>query len=439
MATSTLDPNGNAVVNGYSTNLKPSAITPEMLQAPAAIIPVTTTPYDPTIHTNVTNGVVDQINADATAATNAAKQAQANQDAQGNAVVSALASTTTGKQAYTQDALNQTGYNQAQADIANYNTQLADINARAASLKRSNEAIPIQNQGAYQGTAGTQGTVTSVNRDQLTQNALTALKLGQEADIANAGLTGSKIRLEAAQQKAQQMVDLKYQPLEAELAVRQKQYDMNKASLEAVNKTKAEAVQAKITKDKEDLAQKKADYKTMNDDLLKAKLGGIPADLASTVQQGIDNGTLTPAKVTQMIGQYTATVPASAQEYQYAVNHGYKGSYSQYQTEDANRKAIIAKSNSTSPKTLVERQATVLSQFSNAFTPGAKLKDGTPVIDQSGFITPKAWKAAIQDAPAEGLTRAQFIKEFGHLLYADANGVSASYGITPSEKKLIGQ
>lgn len=439
MATSTLDQNGNAVVNGYSTNLSPSAITPEMLKVPAAITPVPTPTYDPTQHTAIVSSTADQTAADAKAAIDAAKAMQDKQNAEGDAIVAALAKSKADKTAYMQDALNKTGYNQAQSDINGYNTQLADINSRAMSLKRSNEAIPVQNQINYQGTGGTQSTVTSVNRDQLAQNALTALKLGQESDIASAGLTGSKIRLEAAKEKAQQIVDAKYQPAEDELALRQKQYDMNKAQLEAVNKTKADAVQAKINSDKEALAQKKADYKAMSDDLLKAKLGGVPADLAATVQQGIDNGTLTPAKVALMVGQYTTTVPASAQEYQYAVNHGYKGSFSQYQNEDANRKAVIAKSGSTTPKTLVERQATVLSQFSSAFTPGAKLKDGTPVIDASGYITPKAWKAAIQDAPAEGLTRAQFIKEFGHLLYADANGVSASYGITPAEKKLIGQ
>lgn len=78
-----------------------------------------------------------------------------------------------------------------------------------------------------------------------------------------------------------------------------------------------------------------------------------------------------------------------------------------------------------------------LAAFTNAFVAGAKMADGSPTVDVNGFITPAAWKAAIASAPAEGISRADFITNFGGKLYAPGGVVDASYGLTPSEAKII--
>lgn len=93
--------------------------------------------------------------------------------------------------------------------------------------------------------------------------------------------------------------------------------------------------------------------------------------------------------------------------------------------------------------TAAERSANAVSQFSQAFTPGAKMADGTPTVDENGYITPAAWQAAIKDAPAEGLDRADFIKAFGSMIYNASSetknpGINArAYGLTPAEVKII--
>lgn len=89
--------------------------------------------------------------------------------------------------------------------------------------------------------------------------------------------------------------------------------------------------------------------------------------------------------------------------------------------------------------TAAERSSQAVSQFSQAFTPGAKMADGTPTVDENGYITPDAFKAAIKDAPAEGLNRADFIKAFGSMIYSDnKTGIDGrAYGLTPAEIKLI--
>lgn len=95
------------------------------------------------------------------------------------------------------------------------------------------------------------------------------------------------------------------------------------------------------------------------------------------------------------------------------------------------------KSSATPQGTAAERSAAALGQYSSAFVQGAKLTDGTPIIDGNGFITPVAWKQAIDDAVASGVSRSDFIKTYGYLLYSPDGTVSSSYGLTPIESKLV--
>ena len=87
--------------------------------------------------------------------------------------------------------------------------------------------------------------------------------------------------------------------------------------------------------------------------------------------------------------------------------------------------------------TTAGRLAAATSQFAATFVPGATMADGTPTVDQNGNITPDALKAAIADAPNEGMTRADFIKAFGSQLYAPKGVVSSAYGLTPAEAKTV--
>lgn len=84
-----------------------------------------------------------------------------------------------------------------------------------------------------------------------------------------------------------------------------------------------------------------------------------------------------------------------------------------------------------------ERKNSTLAAYEKRFVYGAKLPDGTPIVDDNGYITPKAFKAAIKDAPSEGVSRKDFIEQFGYLLYSDKKGISSEYGLTAQEKKLI--
>lgn len=100
----------------------------------------------------------------------------------------------------------------------------------------------------------------------------------------------------------------------------------------------------------------------------------------------------------------------------------------------------------TTPRgTESERRIEAVSGFSSAFVPGATLSDGTPIIQTDGFISPRAWKEAIKDAPNEGLDRKDFIEEFGFLIKITnkkgktlkTSEITAKYGLTEKEIRLI--
>ena len=81
--------------------------------------------------------------------------------------------------------------------------------------------------------------------------------------------------------------------------------------------------------------------------------------------------------------------------------------------------------------TETEREQERLNAYSKAFVPGAKMADGTPILDSGGYFTVKAWKAAIADYKGQ---REDFIKKYGHLLFSDKIG---DYGLTTVEQKLV--
>lgn len=121
-------------------------------------------------------------------------------------------------------------------------------------------------------------------------------------------------------------------------------------------------------------------------------------------------------------------------EYQFAVENGYKGTFSQYQNEDSNRRKSIAQSSTPgTPKTEEERKEVKVGEYSAAINSGNPLPDGTPILDNNGLITPVAWNKLIADFG----DRKEFIERFGYLMYTDKGKIPSSYNLTAAEQKLI--
>ena len=130
------------------------------------------------------------------------------------------------------------------------------------------------------------------------------------------------------------------------------------------------------------------------------------------------------------------TLPSDVQEYQFAQTQGYKGTYMDYQKAKTKEKA-------TGDKTFEERQASALANFGNVFVSGA-IYDGIPIIGSDGYIDPRVWKSAIQDAISNKITRESFIEQFGYLINLNAEKKKETgkapvneYGLTATELKII--
>jgi hypothetical protein len=160
------------------------------------------------------------------------------------------------------------------------------------------------------------------------------------------------------------------------------------------------------------------------------------ADIAQKKQDAIDKlNNLSPSE------KYGT---GSIGEYNFAVSQGYKGSFTQYQNEDANRKAKAAGSGTTTtPKTLAERNAVSLADLQRTIDGAAP---GAGLVDTNGYLTVKGLKQIIAGAPSQGLTGSDVILQVQNSLSPnfDKKGnpisgtVSDAYGLTTSQKKLLG-
>ena len=94
-------------------------------------------------------------------------------------------------------------------------------------------------------------------------------------------------------------------------------------------------------------------------------------------------------------------------------------------------------SNDKSTGTEAERKAQSISSYQSAFTKDSNWQ-GINVIGADGYIDPRVWRAAMADAPSEGLSRKDFITEFGYLINPkDLQGGGKDYGLTVPELSLI--
>ena len=255
--------------------------------------PQDTTDYNQTI-APITTGLANEFKTIDTNYQNLLNQQQ--QAGQGQIDIMAAL---TGRTADLQTAQEQAGVNTETENLRKYTEQLANLNAQASALNREAQAIPIQLQQESQGRGRTEAGVAPLQAARLRENALRALSIGQQADIAAAAATGSQLRLNAAKEKAQQVVDLKYKPLEDQLAIKKQTYELNKDLLASVDKERAEALNIALRKEERDLEEKKANEKAISDLIVNASSQNAPASILERAKKA-----KTPMEAAMALGQY---------------------------------------------------------------------------------------------------------------------------------------
>lgn len=196
MAT-TIDNNGNAVYNGYSTNLPQGSVQANQAISSGSMAPVAPVNVPPPTNVNPSTylGATAGVATDLATGVNNLKEQQAVKDNQSNvdnttARLLGLSGDVANTQANNVKDYGTTYQNTGVNDLYN---QLQDLNAQATGLANEAKAIPIQTQQQAQGTAGTQSGVESTNRDLLASNALKALSLGQQYAIASGNYNKAKL------------------------------------------------------------------------------------------------------------------------------------------------------------------------------------------------------------------------------------------------------
>jgi len=248
-----------------------------------------------------TTGIVAQM-ASELATTQATVASQEKALSQSGSSMTALSNQIGGKK---NDLLSQEqaqGAEQARIDQTNFASQLADLNAQSMALARQSQIDTMQNQNNAIGTGRTQGQVENINSQNLRNTAIKQLVLGQQADLANAALTGSTVRLQAAKDKASQIVDAQYAPIEAQLAAEKENFARNKDVLTRLDAKSARALEMAIKQDESRIATEREQKKEISKMLVEASQNA-PADVLERAKKISENGGSLMA-VAQALGQF---------------------------------------------------------------------------------------------------------------------------------------
>ena len=186
-----------------------------------------------------------------------------------------------GKTAFSQEQQVLAGVGTEKANLDRFSEDLNSINANISGLNRESQAIPLQIQEQFKNTNATDGGVAPIQAGRLRENAIKALTQASLGDIAVANIKNSKIRYDSALEKANQAVDLKYEPIEKEIAQIIQQLAMNKEYILDPAEKKLVASQEKILNERQRInTERKAEEKSLNDLKIEvAKMGGNPSSL----------------------------------------------------------------------------------------------------------------------------------------------------------------
>ena len=278
----------NTKLNNANNPSYNSTITPSQL-APATPVNIGTTPTDTTNYAGITGGVADSIINEFNTLNTKLTSAQETQDKSGQSIIDIMSSLT-GKTADQQQANEASGVNTETANLTKYAEQLAGLNAQAMTLNREAQAVPLQVQENNRNTGATDRGVAPQEAGALRLNALKALSIAQQSDIAAAAATGSQLRLQAAKDKAQQIVDLKYKPLEDALAIKKEQYELNKDLLSSIDKKRTEALNIALKREEQVIADKKAEEKELKGLITTAAGFQAPANLLAKASALVESG-----------------------------------------------------------------------------------------------------------------------------------------------------
>ena len=224
-----------------------------------------------------------------------------------------------------------------------------DLSTRFKDLQRQELAIVPQTAQEMTGRASI-GAISGETRARQRIVQIEALTVSSLIDAASNRLT-------SAQKKVERAITLKFGQAKAEKEALIQNLDLliKSGSLTREEAKRAEAQKQKQEQEKAKLDQRQADYLTAQTAVVN--LVSLNKGISSSIMEELRKAE-TPLQVAEIANKYNldsgtvGSLPVSIKEYEYAVKKGgYKGTFTDYQNEDANRKKSIAAAQGTIPLT----------------------------------------------------------------------------------------
>lgn len=246
-----------------------------------------------------------------------------------------------GQSAFTEQQKAQQDIIGKQAVQTQYTNQLNQAKQEAQGIQLQLQTTLQQQQESARGQGVTAGglaphlraTQTTANQ-ALLSNAIKQYGIG-------ASLAAAQGDLASALDYVDQAVKLQFDPITANLEAELANLEAIRGSsaYSAADKKQALATEYQVKQELADKETEKKDAETIYGLALQASQNGADPAIVSNIMK---SGSLEKALQTGT-GWFGTSTAAAIQEYTFAKKNGYKGSFSDYQNEDANRKIAVAK------------------------------------------------------------------------------------------------
>lgn len=233
----------------------------------------------------------------------------------------------------------------ANPDIEAQRKSVNELSNQLSMIQKQASAIPLQLAEQAKGSGIDYRILSRQQESSLRRNTIQAIQTSALLQAAQGNLTLALDQVDRA-------VKAEFEPLKAELVAQQANLDAlkndparireearRKAISEAKMKELVDDAQRRLDEKKEKARKEEDDKKTIQALALQAQSNGAPNAILSQI---ISSPNVNSAMMAAT-GYTAKETVQSIQEYNFAVRNGYKGSFSQYQNEDANRKAVIAR------------------------------------------------------------------------------------------------
>lgn len=189
------------------------------------------------------------------------------------------------KAAYEAEQRKLFGLDAEKSNYDKYNQELNDINATVKGLANEAKAIPMKVQEDFKNTGATDAGVSPIQAGKLRENAIKALTASSLADVITANINNSVIRYNSALEKVNQAVDLKYEPIETEIASLKEQLQINQEYIINPKEKKLAEKQNLILNERaRKIAEQKENEKSVNELFVQAAKNGASQSVLNKIK-----------------------------------------------------------------------------------------------------------------------------------------------------------